>query len=189
MRNPLLLFAFFHIIFFTKGRAKFKPSVFDTSPWLPIGEASKNLWQPLLEKLNQGRQSKSLVKDALLLHQDLKKQNFTSVGNEIENTTNVLSPAELSNSTPSEKFESTDFQKPHKSLKRRKESERYGARLSPEEMSPVHKVFPNDPKYPSDHDFKEDPIFVVLDTSSGQSHIETRISRSPFLGGAGLENR
>ena len=188
MRNPLLLFAFFHIIFFTKGRAKFKPSVFDTSPWLPIGEASKNLWQPLLEKLNQGRQSKSLVKDALVLHQDLQKQNFTSVGNEIENTTNVVSPpAELSNSTPSEKFESTDFQKTHKSLKRRKKSERYGARLSLE--SPVHKVFPNDPKYPSDHDFKEDPIFVVLDTSSGQSHIETRISRSPFLGGPGLENR
>ena len=189
MRNPLLLFAFFHIIFFTKGRAKFKPSVFDTSPWLPIGEASKNLWQPLLEKLNQGRQSKSLVKDALVLHQDLKKQNFTSVVNEIENTTNVLSPAELSNSTPSEKFESTDLQKKHKSLKRRKKSERYGARLSPEEMPPVHKVFPNDPKYPSDHDFKEDPIFVVLHSSSGQSQIETRISRSPFLGGAGLENR
>ena len=181
MRNPLLLFAFFHIIFFTKGRAKFKPSVFDTSPWLPIGEASKNLWQPLLEKLNQGRQSKSLVKDALVLHQDLQKQNFTSVGNEIENTTLVLAPADLS------KFESTDFQINHKSLKRRKKSERYGARLSLE--SPVHKVFPNDPKYPSDHDFKENPIFVVLDTSSGQSHIETRISRSPFLGGAGLDNR
>ena len=188
MRNPLLFAIFFASM---KGRAEFKPSVFDTSPWLPIGEASKNLWQPLLEKLNQGRQSKSLVKDALVLHQDIKKQNFASVGNEIENTTNVLSPAELSNSTPSEKFESTDFQKNHKNLKRRKKSERYGARLSPEEMPPVHKVFPNDPKYPSDHDFKEDPIFVVLDSShsSGQSHKETRISRSPFLGGAGLDNR
>ena len=99
----------------------------------------------------------------------------------------------LSNSTSWQKSGSTSFQKIHKNLKRRKKSERYGARLSEEAsktIQPVHKVFPNDPKYPSDHDFKEDPIFVVLNSSpiSG-SHPDARFSRSPFIGGAELENR
>ena len=230
MRSPLLLLSSFHIIFFastTRGRAKFKPSVFDTSPWLPIGEVTRNLWQPLLEKLNQGRQSKSLVKDALVgedhhlagedhhlvgedhhlvdedhhLFGEDHHRNFSSepVADEIGLNTDAsspqgsLNPHILNNSTSWEKSRSTSFQKIHKDLKRRKKSERYGARLSEEELKttqPVHKVFPNDPKYPSDHNFKEDPIFVVLNSSPiSESRPDARFSRSPFIGGAELENR
>ena len=218
MRNPLLFLGSFHIIFFastTIGVAKFKPSVFDTSPWLPIGEVTRNLWQPLLERLNQGRQSKSLVKDALVGedqhhvgedhhlvgedHHFVGEDHHRNFSSEPGLNTDPLSPQGssnqqiLNNSTQFDKSESTSFQTIHKNLKRRKKSERYGARLSEEELKtiqPVHKVFPNDPKYPSDHDFKEDPIFVVLNSSpiSG-SHPEARFSRSPFIGGAELENR
>ena len=223
MRSPLLLLSSFHIIFFastTRGRAKFKPSVFDTSPWLPIGEVTRNLWQPLLEKLNQGRQSKSLVRDALVgedhhlvgeSHQFVSEdhhlvgedhhRNFSSesVVNKTGINTDALLPQGslnqhiLSNSTSWQKSGSTSFQKIHKNLKRRKKSERYGARLSEEASKttqPVHKVFPNDPKYPSDHNFKEDPIFVVLNSSPiSESRPDARFSRSPFIGGAELENR
>ena len=203
----------FPFIFFasTRGRAEFKPSVFDTSPWLPIGEVTRNLWQPLLERLNQGRQSKSLVKDALvgedhhlvgedhqLVDEDYHQRNFSSesVADETGINTDVSSPQGslnqniLSNSTSNEKSGPTSFHKIHKNLKRRKKSERYGARLLEEDLrttEPVHRVFPNDPKYPSDHDFKGDPIFLVLNSSGSQ--IERRISRSPFKGGAEFENR
>ena len=210
MRNPLPLLGSFLVIFFalSGGRAKFKPSVFDTSPWLPIGEVTRNLWQPLLERLNQGRQSKSLVKDALvgedhlgsegqLVVEDHQQRDFSSepVADETGLKTDVLSlQGILRNSTQFEKSGLTSFHKSHKSLKRRKKSERYGARLSEENLKrsqqPVHRVFPNDPKYPSDHDFKEDPIFVVLNSSqlSSGSQLEARFPRSPFKDGAGFDS-
>ena len=206
MRNPLPFLGSFPVVFLalSGGRAEFKPSVFDTSPWLPMGEVTRNLWQPLLERLNQGRQSKSLVKDALvvgegqhvgddqlfgedqLVGEDHQRRDFSS-----EPVADVLSAQGiLRNSTQFENSGSTSFHASHKSLKRRKKSERYGARLSEEELNrsqqPVHRVFPNDPKYPSDHDFKEDPIFVVLNSSqlSSGSHLEARFTRSPFKDGA-----
>ena len=208
MRKQDLLLIPFQICLFaspTRGLAKFKPSVLDSSPWLPLGgEATRNLWQPLLEKLsqgrqsivtdagNQGRQSKSIVNDAQVGEEQQEDSSLGPVANNYENVTaalltqNGLSQIIFDNITS---LESKSIKKIHNSLKRRKKSEKYGARLkdSKTDAEPVHRVFPNDPKYPSDHDFKEDPIFVILNNS--EHHSEERISRSPFLGAAEFDNR
>ena len=208
MRKQDLLLIPFQICLFaslTRGMAKFKPSVLDSSPWLPLGgEATRNLWQPLLEKLslgrqsivtdagNQGRQSKSIVNDAQVGEEQQEDSSLGPVANNYENVTtaflpqNGLSQIIFDNITS---LESKSIKKIHNSLKRRKKSEKYGARLkdSKTDAEPVHRVFPNDPKYPSDHDFKEDPIFVILNNS--EHHSEERISRSPFVGAAEFDNR
>ena len=89
MRNPLPFLGSFPVVFLalSGGRAEFKPSVFDTSPWLPMGEVTRNLWQPLLEKLNQGRQSKSLVKDALVVGEGQLSGEGQHVGDDLILTT------------------------------------------------------------------------------------------------------
>ena len=207
MRKQHLLLVSFQISFFafvSRGLAKFKPSVLDSSPWLPLGgEATRNLWQPLLEKLslgrqsivtdagNQGRQSKSIVNDAQVGEEQQEDSSLGPVANNYENFTTAFSQNGLSqivfdNITS---LGSKSIKKIHNSLKRRKKSEKYGARLkdSKTDAEPVHRVFPNDPKYPSDHDFKEDPIFVILNSS--EHHSEERISRSPFIGDAEFDNR
>ena len=201
MRKQHLLLVLFQICLFaslTRGLAKFKPSVLDSSPWLPLGgEATRNLWQPLLEKLslgrqsivtdagNQGRQSKSIVNK--VGEEQQEDSSLGPVANNYENvTTAFLSQIIFDNITS---LESKSIKKIHNSLKRRKKSEKYGARLkdSKTDAEPVHRVFPNDPKYPSDHDFKENPIFVILNSS--EHHSEERISRSPFVGAAEFDNR
>ena len=207
MRKQDLLLIPFQICLFaspTIGVAKFKPSVLDSSPWLPLGgEATRNLWQPLLEKLslgrqsivtdagNQGRQSKSIVNDAQVGEEQQEDSSLGPVANNYENFTiafsqNGLSQIVFDNITS---LGSKSIKKIHNSLKRRKKSEKYGARLkdSKTDAEPVHRVFPNDPKYPSDHDFKEDPIFVILNSSNHS--VEERISRSPFIGAAEFDNR
>ena len=207
MRKQHLVLVSFQICLFAslaRGVAKFKPSVLDSSPWLPLGgEATRNLWQPLLEKLslgrqsivtdagNQGRQSKSIVNDA----QAGEQQEYSSLGPVANNYENVTTALLTQNGLSQIIFdniaslESKGIKKIHNSLKRRKKSEKYGARIkdSKTEAEPVHRVFPNDPKYPSDHDFKEDPIFVILNSSNHS--VEERISRSPFIGAAEFGNR
>ena len=106
MRKQHLLLVSFQICLFaslTKGVAKFKPSVLDSSPWLPLGgEATRNLWQPLLEKLslgrqsivtdagNQGRQSKSIVNDAQAGEEQREYSSLGPVANDYDNVTTAL---------------------------------------------------------------------------------------------------
>ena len=204
-KQHLVLVSFQICLFASRGVAKFKPSVLDSSPWLPLGgEATRNLWQPLLEKLslgrqsivtdagNQGRQSKSIVNDAQAGEEQQEDSSLGPVANDYDNVTtalltqNGLSQIIFDNITS---LESKSIKKIHNSLIRRKKSEKYGARIkdSKTDAEPVHRVFPNDPKYPSDHDFKEDPIFVILNSSN--HGVEERISRSPFIGAAEFDNR
>ena len=181
------------LTFSSLAKADFKPSNFDTSPWLPIEAAHKSLWQPLLEKLNQVNPKNGLVKDVeskvlennklQSLDREKKKKNAITealtAGKEAKK--NFTFSGEVLESPSS----NLTFTEVHYNPALTLQQLRLEAKLLEEtdqllRNSIVQQVFPNDPKYPSDHDFLDEPIFMILSPSTPGA----RISRSSGEGEA-----
>lgn len=183
------------LTFSSLAMADFQPSNFDTSPWLPIEAAHKSLWQPLLEKLNQGNPKKGLVKDVeskALENNKLQAHDREKKKKKKDAKTQALVAGKESKKKSTfsgEVLESPSsnltFTEVHYNPALTLQQLRLEARLLEEtdhllRNSLVQQVFPNDPKYPSDHDFLDEPIFMILSPSTPGA----RISRSSGEGEA-----